>query len=187
LARAYPDARLLGIDIDEPSIARATEHVAAAGLTDRVEFRAGDASTLGSAGALASELAAEGEFDAAGLTSEGEFDAAFILEALHDMPHPVPVLRAVRSALTEGGVLVVMDEAVADEFAPNGDEVERLMYGYSLFVCLPDSLSNPDSVGTGTVMRRAMLERYAHEAGFASVEVLPIEDVGFFRFYLLRP
>ena len=34
--------------------------------------------------------------------------------------------------------MVVMDEAVADEFAPHGDELERLMYGFSLFVCLPD-------------------------------------------------
>ncbi|MFC0678603.1 class I SAM-dependent methyltransferase [Lysobacter korlensis] len=187
LARAYPEASLVGIDIDEPSIARAKEHATAAGVSGRVEFRAGDASSLGGVGAPASELAAEGEFDAAGLTSEGEFDAAFILEALHDMPHPVPVLRAVRSALTETGVLVVMDEAVADEFAPNGDEVERLMYGYSLLVCLPDSLSTPDSVGTGTVMRRTTLERYAREAGFSSVEVLPVEDLGFFRLYLLRP
>ncbi len=80
-----------------------------------------------------------------------------------------------------------MDEAVAGEFAPDGDAVERLMYGYSLLVCLPDSLSTPDSVATGTVMRPATLERYAREAGFSAVEVLPIEDFGFFRFYLLRP
>ena len=169
LARAFPEASLVGMDVDEPSIARATKHAADAGLVDRIEFRAGDASSL------------------EGRTTDGGFDVAFILEALHDMPHPVPVLRAVRSALGEGGALVVMDEAVAEEFAPDGDLVERLMYGYSLFICLPDSLSTPGSVGTGTVMRRATLERYAQEAGFSSVEVLPIDEVGFFRFYLLRP
>jgi SAM-dependent methyltransferase len=153
----------------------------------RIEFRAGDAMSLGGPGAPASALAAAGEFDAAGMEADGEFDAAFLLEALHDMPYPVQVLRAVRSSLTEGGVLVVVDEAVAESFAPDGDAVERLMYGYSLFICLPDSLSSPDSAGTGTVMRRDTLERYAHEAGFSAVEVLPIEDFGFFRFYLLRP
>ena len=34
-----------------------------------------------------------------------------------------------------------MDEAVADAFAPDGDELERIMYGFSLFVCLPDGMS----------------------------------------------
>jgi SAM-dependent methyltransferase len=188
LARAYPAASLLGIDIDAPSIARAGELAAEEQLAGRVEFRAADAATLGTPEELdAAGLGAEGEFDAAGLQAAGEFDAAFVFEALHDMPHPVEVLRAIRSALTDGGVLVVADEAVADEFAPDGDEVERLMYGYSLLVCLPDSLSADASVGTGTVMRRATLERYAHDAGFRSVEVLPIEDFALFRFYLLRP
>ena len=39
--------------------------------------------------------------------------------------------------------------------------------------------------GTGTVMRRSVLTDYATRAGFTTVEVLPIEDVAFFRFYRL--
>ena len=80
-----------------------------------------------------------------------------------------------------------MDEAVAPEFAPDGDEIERLMYGFSILVCLPDSLSTPGSVGTGTVMRQSTLEKYATEAGFSSIEELPIEDFAFFRFTRLVP
>jgi hypothetical protein len=60
------------------------------------------------------------------------------------------------------------------------------MYGYSLFVCLPDGLSSSPSAGTGAVMRRPTLERYAREARFGGVDVLPIEGFGFFRFYSLR-
>ena len=59
------------------------------------------------------------------------------------------------------------------------------MYGFSLFVCLPDGMSSQPSAGTGTVMRPSTLERYAKEAGFAGITVLPIEDFGFFRFYRL--
>ena len=81
--------------------------------------------------------------------------------------------------------MVVMDEAVAEEFAPGGDELERVMYGFSLLVCLPDGMSGADSVGTGTVMRPSTLRRYAEEAGFSGFEVLPIEDFGFWRFYRL--
>ena len=57
-------------------------------------------------------------------------------------------------------------------------------YGYSLLVCLPDGLSHPPSVGTGTVMRPHTLRGYAREAGFTDIEILPIEN-DFFRFYRL--
>jgi SAM-dependent methyltransferase len=164
LARAYPEATFTGIDIDGPSVAMAREHVAAAGLDDRINLRQGDAASL-----------------------EGEgYDAAFAFECVHDMPRPVEVLAAVRRALAPGAPLVVMDEAVADAFAPDGDELERLMYGFSLFVCLPDGLSSPPSAGTGTVMRASTLAAYGQEAGFTSCETLPIEDFGFWRFYRLE-
>jgi hypothetical protein len=42
----------------------------------------------------------------------------------------------------------------------------------------------PDPAGTGTVMRADTLRRYATAAGFARVEVLPIENDSW-RFYLL--
>ena len=82
--------------------------------------------------------------------------------------------------------MIVMDEAVSDEFSGPADELDKLMYGFSLFVCLPDSMSSPPSTATGTVMRPSTLRSYAEQAGFRSVEVLPIEDFAFFRFYELR-
>ena len=51
--------------------------------------------------------------------------------------------------------------------------------------CLPDGLSSTPSEGTGTVMRRAILTDYANRAGFTSVQVLPVEEFGFWRFYRL--
>lgn len=161
LARAYPTARVVGIDVDEPSIVAARANADAAGLADRVEFRL-------SGGEEPSE--------------PGSFDAAFVFEALHDMPRPVEVLDAIRRAVRADGAVVIMDEAVAPEFTADGDDVERLMYGYSILICLPDSLSTPGSVGTGTVMRQSTLERYAREAGFSSIEELPIEGFALFRF-----
>ncbi|WP_205346949.1 hypothetical protein [Pseudonocardia broussonetiae] len=77
-----------------------------------------------------------------------------------------------------------MDERVAEVFTAPGDDVERLMYGYSLMCCLPDGLAHRPSAGTGTVMRPDTLRRYASAAGFAGVDVLDIED-DFFRFYRL--
>ena len=65
-------------------------------------------------------------------------------------------------------------------------DVERLYYGFSTLCCLPAGLADTPSAGTGTVMRADTLRRYAAEAGFGSVEVLPIEN-DMFRFYRLQP
>jgi hypothetical protein len=48
------------------------------------------------------------------------------------------------------------------------------------------TLSEQPSAGTGTVMRPDTPRRYAEEAGYRGVEVLPIEH-GFFRLYRLLP
>ncbi|WP_454729992.1 class I SAM-dependent methyltransferase [Cellulosimicrobium protaetiae] len=170
LARAYPEAVLHGVDVDRPSVAAARAAAEEAGLADRVTFHLADAAELGLV-------------EPAGLP----FDAALAFECVHDMPRPAAVLDAVRRAVRPDGVVVVMDEAVGEEFTAPADDVDRVMYGYSLFVCLPDGLSSPPSVGTGTVMRPATLRRYAREAGFADVEVLPVDDFSFFRFYRLVP
>ena len=113
------------------------------------------------------------------------YDAAFAFECLHDMPDPIGVLASVRRSLAPGAPLIVMDEAVASSFTAPGDDIERLMYGFSLLICLPDGMAHESSAATGTVMRPDVLREYAVTAGFADVEVLPIEDFGFWRFYRL--
>ncbi len=60
-----------------------------------------------------------------------------------------------------------------------GDPMEQLFHAYLVLVCLPDSLSHPGSVGTGTVMRRGTLETYARAAGFARVEEVEVDDETF--------
>ncbi|WP_245671251.1 class I SAM-dependent methyltransferase [Nocardia amamiensis] len=166
LARTYPELVIDGYDIDEPSVAMANRNAEEAGLSARVRFhRADAASSLG----------------------EQVYDAIFAFECLHDLPHPVQVLAAMRRALRPGGAVIVMDEAVAPDFRAPADDIDRLMYGFSLLICLPDGRSHPDSAATGTVMRHSTLRRYAREAGFTEVEVLPIDDFGFWRFYRLIP
>ena len=165
LARAYPRARVDGFDIDAPSVEMARSHAEAAGVADRVRFHLVDGSDL---------------------PEQSAFDAVFAFECVHDMARPVEVLASVRRAVRPEGVVVVMDEAVGERFSAPGDDLERLMYGFSTLLCLPDGRSHTPSAATGTVMRPAVLEGYAREAGFAGVEILPIEDFSFFRFYRVR-
>jgi 2-polyprenyl-3-methyl-5-hydroxy-6-metoxy-1,4-benzoquinol methylase len=163
IAQAYPAATVDGYDVDEPSVQAARRNAAEAGVADRVHHHLADAATVD---------------DAAG------YDLVTAFECIHDLSDPVSVLAAMRRLVRPGGTVLVVDERVAEEFTAPGDEVERLMYGYSLACCLADGLSHQPSAATGTVMRPDTLRRYAREAGFADVEVLDLPD-DFLRFYRL--
>ena len=84
----------------------------------------------------------------------------------------------------ENGTVIVVDERVGERFTAEGNEVEWMMYGWSVLHCLPVGMAEQPSVGTGTVMRVDTLRQYAREAGFGDVEVLPIENF-FFNVYRL--
>ena len=109
-----------------------------------------------------------------------------IFEALHDMAHPVEALTSARALLAEGGTVIVADERVAERFRAPGDDLERLMYGFSVVHCLAVSREDAESAATGTAMRPDTLRAYARDAGFGHVEVLAIPN-DFWRFYRLDP
>jgi 2-polyprenyl-3-methyl-5-hydroxy-6-metoxy-1,4-benzoquinol methylase len=164
LVTAFEGITVDGFDSDVSSIAQAQANAASAGVADRARFSTADAAA-----------------------AEGTFDLVCCFEALHDMAHPVDALAAMRKMAGHDGSVLIMDERAADAFTPNDpDPMQRLFYAASVLHCLPVGRSEADSACTGTVMRTATLERYAAEAGFASVEVLPI-DHDAFRFYRLHP
>lgn len=89
--------------------------------------------------------------------------------------------------LFEGGFVVVADEVVEDEFVAPASDRERYEYGWSVVSCLPGAMGDPQTAATGAVMRPSTLRRYAEEAGFRDVEVLPVTERSYFRFYRLLP
>jgi len=163
IAKAYPNVRVDGFDLDEASVRAANANAEASGVADRVTFEARDAGDP----ALA-----------------GRYDFALAIECIHDMPNPVAVLASMRRLVGDGGTVLIVDEKVANSFTAPGDEVERMMYGYSILHCLPVGMVEQPSVATGTVMRESTMRRYATEAGFQAVDVLPVEH-DFFRLYRL--
>ena len=165
IARAYPKAKVDGFDLDASSIALARKHAADAGIAERVTFETRDAG------------------DAA---LQGAYDLAVVIEAIHDLSRPVEALSAIRKMLAPGGTAIIADERVADQFTVPGDPVERLLYGASIFLCLPAGMAEQPSAATGTVMRAGTLRAYAADAGFHQVDVLDIEHP-FLRFYRLTP
>ncbi len=165
MAQAYPRITVHGLDLDEDAIAAATRHALEAGLSDRVSYSVANASEA---------------------SQSGGFDLVTILEAMHDIPRPVDALRSARQLLAPGGSVLILDELVEDEFTAPASELERYHYGWSLMSCLPDAMGDPESAATGAVMRPATLRRYATEAGFQEMQILPFHT-SLFRFYRLIP
>lgn len=164
IALSYPEATVDGYDVDAPSVEAARRNAHEAGLSDRVRFHVADAA-----------VPPEG----------GPYDVVTAFECIHDLSDPVGVLSTMHRLAGADGIVLVMDERVAEVFTAPGDDIERLMYGYSLLCCLPDGMSHQPSAATGTVMRPETLRRYAADAGFTQTEILDIHD-DFFRFYRLR-
>jgi SAM-dependent methyltransferase len=162
IAQHYPKVQVDGLDLDAPSIKLARENAKAAGLSERVQFHVRDAGDP----ALA-----------------GQYDLVIALECIHDMSNPVQALAAMRQLAGEDGAVIVVDERVGDSLDDPTD-VEWMMYGWSVLHCLPVGMVGENPAGTGTVMRPPVLQKYAEEAGFKRVEVLPI-DIFFFRVYRL--
>ncbi len=162
IALAYPLAHVDGFDLDEDVIAAARRNAAEAGVAGRVTFFAASADGM-----------------------SGRYDVVTIIEGLHDMARPVAVLRAARRVLASPGWVVVADELVEDEFTAPASLLEQYNYGWSVVGCLPAVMGDPHTAATGAVMRPSTLRRYASEAGFDDVEVLPV-TADTLRFYLLN-
>jgi 2-polyprenyl-3-methyl-5-hydroxy-6-metoxy-1,4-benzoquinol methylase len=154
------------IDLDEGAIALARRHALDAGMAERVRFRRADAAE----------------------PPDGlPYDLVCCFEALHDLPHPCAALAAWRRSLAPGGSCLVADARVDAHFTAPAGDLERLAYGWSVVDCLPATMAaGAGAAATGAVLRPPTLERYAGEAGFTAVEVLPIDDPGW-RFYRLVP
>lgn len=163
MAQAYPNVQVDGFDLDAPSIEVAQANLREAKVNGRVQFHVRDAGDP---------------------TLSGQYDLVTAFECVHDMSDPVRALRTMRNLVNGNGTVLIVDERVGDTFTPTGNEVEWMMYGWSVLHCLPVGMADHPAAGTGTVMRTDTLREYARQAGFRDVEVLPIENF-FFRFYRL--
>ena len=119
VAKTFPAASVLGVDIDLQSVAAARERVDAADLTARVEVRQGSVAEA---------------------TAPQSFDAALMVEVLHEIAPQIrgQVLAQCARALKAGGWMVIVDEtypatlqeARAPEFKfPLHTGFEELLWG----------------------------------------------------------
>ncbi|MFN0314675.1 MAG: methyltransferase domain-containing protein [Burkholderiales bacterium] len=91
LAKSFPLAKCVGVDIDRDSLNVAREKIKAAGLEGRVEAREGTVASV---------------------TQPGSFDAVAMVEVLHEISPAIrpAVIKEAGAALGPGGWMVIVDE-----------------------------------------------------------------------------
>jgi ubiquinone/menaquinone biosynthesis C-methylase UbiE len=144
LAQAYPATTVTGSDYHADSIDRARKKAADAGVSDRVSF----------------EVASADAFTGSG------FDLITTFDALHDMGDPVAAARHVREALAADGTWLVVEPAASDRVEENFNPVGRLYYAGSMFLCVPNALSQSGGESLGAQAGEAAIRRVTKQAGF---------------------
>lgn len=154
LAAAFPASRFVGVDTHEPSVRRAREAAAEAGVADRVSFRIGDA--------------ADG--------ADERFDVVCFFDVLHDLGDPVGALRAARSRLVDGGLLMVVEPHAEDALDDNLHARGLAWFTASAVACVPGSLAQHGQAALGAQAGPARTLEVLTAAGFDSARVAVATD-----------
>lgn len=148
LAEAFPASTFVGVDYHEESVRKATAAAEAAGVSDRVRFEVGDASSY-----------------------TGTYDLVCFFDAVHDMGDPVGALAHARSVLAEDGRVFAVEPFAHDhlEDALNSP-VAMTYFAASSCLCVPNSMSQ-GGAALGAQAGPARLTAAFVDAGFSTARV----------------
>lgn len=155
LAKAFPDARIEGLDLDARSIEIARGYAREQGLQDRVRFIQAGADAL---------------------EPQPGYDLITTFDVIHDLPDPGQVLARIRSALAPGGTYLMVEPAVDDRLENNlGNPFARMLYAISCLHCVPQSLAQ-GGPGLGACWGPARARELAMASGFSGFQALPVRS-----------
>ena len=144
-ASRFPEARLVGLESDEPSVAIARSTISEAGVSDRVAIV---------------------HADAGGLAEDSAYDVVtmnLVLHEIGDSTAQAEVLKRVQRALRPGGVIVAVELPYPDEeTAYRREPVYRRLAGLMLHEAL---------VGCGSITQDRLIE-LVRSAGFDHVDAV---------------
>ncbi len=168
MARAFPESRFTGIDVDEPAVETGRTEARKMGLGN-AEYRVMDAAGI------------EGM---EGLSERFDYVCAF--DAIHDQPRPLETLRGVRHMLAPGGMFSMVEiDAVSDHAGNLDHPMGPFLYTVSLMHCMPVGL-NDDGAGLGMMWGRERAEAMLREAGFEEIELEEMAHDPFNMHFLCR-
>ena len=143
MAQAFPASTFVGSDYHEGSIATARQRAAEAGVSDRISFEVGAASSYSGRG----------------------YDLVTMFDCLHDMGDPVGAARHVRQSLAADGTWMIVEPAAGDRLEDNLNPVGRVYYGFSTLLCTPASLSQDVGLALGAQAGESRIRDVVTTAG----------------------
>jgi 2-polyprenyl-3-methyl-5-hydroxy-6-metoxy-1,4-benzoquinol methylase len=147
LARAYPQAEVVGFDSHAASIEVARSRAREAGLAGRVRFELADARGFGG----------------------GPYDLICFMDSYHDLGDPHLAAAHARSRLVPDGSLMLVEPFASARIHENVGPVARLYFAASTAICTPNALSQ-GSVALGAQAGPERLFATLRDAGFQHVK-----------------
>lgn len=145
MAQAFPKSTFTGFDFHPGSIAAATAHAKAHGVTN-VRFEVGRAQDF-----------------------PGTYDFVTCFDCLHDMGDPEAAARHIRQALRPGGTWMVVEPIAGDRLEDNINPVGRLFYSASTMICVPTSLAQETGAALGAQAGEVRIAQVIKAGGFTAV------------------
>lgn len=149
VAESYPNAKVFGFDIHEPSIEAAKRHAAEAGFEGRIDYQAADAKSY-----------------------EGSYDILAFFDCLHDMGDPLGAARHAAQHLNDDGTVILIEPSASDERSDNMNTIGQMYYSFSTMGCVPTSKSQEVGLALGAQAGPKKLIGIMNEAGFSRHEIV---------------
>jgi SAM-dependent methyltransferase len=145
MAQAFPNSSFVGYDYHGPSIERARQAAADAGVADRVRF----------------EVAESTDFPGT------DFDLIAFFDCLHDMAAPERAAQRAYDALKPGGTVLLVEPMAGRTVEENFNPVGRVYSAASVMVCTQNAIAG-GGTGIGTIASDDDEARLFEAAGFSS-------------------
>ena len=144
MAQSYPQSTFVGFDYHAPSIERARQRAAAAGVADRTSF----------------EVAKAKEYPGT------HYDLVAFFDCLHDMGDPVGAAAHVHASLHPDGTWMLVEPFASDRVEENLNPVGRVFYSASTLICTPASLAQEVGMALGAQAGESRLREVVTAGGF---------------------
>lgn len=161
MARAYPNSTVIGYDIDQRAIERASAKAKEAALVN-LSFERRPIEDL-----------------------PNGFDLITTFDVIHDLSQPVKALSRIREVLNPEGVYLMMEPAAGPDLRDNLSTRGLLIIGTSVLYCLPQSLIG-GGMGLGAAWGPRRAEDLCRQVGFTRFAQLPIDNP-YSNFYRIEP
>lgn len=163
MASEFPNSQFLGVDPDKKSIVQARRFAEEAGVDERTSFEV---------------TRAEDDLG-------GDWDLISVFDAFHHFGDPAAAARRFREALSDRGVVMLVEPLSKDALVDNLEAAGPLYYSPSTLVCIPDALSQYGGAALGAQAGPARIAQILTEAGFSAVRVA--EETDFNLIFEARP